>query len=164
MTAFKKKKVSPKSYHSASQKAQRVDETISMLASMKTDQARGAGDAAGRWSFSNIWQGSRMMLPEHRAALFDWLRHQADVEPPELSEDALSELERAFQAALTGRRYVELRWYDRHWRCVETARGELLRVDGVNRTLFWQREGAYTIERLPMDALLGITLLENDER
>lgn len=150
MNAFKK--VFSKSYDSAYPKEQHADLVMEER------------DAAERWSASNIWQGSRMMLPEHRAALSDWWRHQADVEPPELSEDALVDLERAFQAALTGRRYVEMRWYDRHLRRVRTARGQLLRVEAPGRILFWQREGAYTIERLPMDVLLGLTLLENGER
>lgn len=162
MNAFKK--VSPKFYDSASQKEQHVDETLSMFSSMHADPMMEERDAAERWSALNIWQGSRMMLPEHRAALSDWLRQQAEVEPPELSEDALDDLERAFQVALTGRRYVEMRWYDRHLRRVYTARGQLLSVDAACRILFWQREGAYTIERLPLDVLLGLTLLENDEK
>jgi hypothetical protein len=41
---------------------------------------------------NKLWEGHRMTLPEHVAALEDAWREQERFEPPSLSEDALAEM------------------------------------------------------------------------
>ncbi|MBE3593658.1 MAG: YolD-like family protein [Candidatus Carbobacillus altaicus] len=111
---------------------------------------------------ASVWQGSRMMLPEHREALLDWFRSREEMDRPELADDALVELERTLKAALLRKSAVELTWYDGRQRRAIAARGYLLRLDAAHRRLYWQIEGTYTIDRLQIDDLLALTLLDDE--
>lgn len=49
-----------------------------------------------------LWEGSRMVLPEHREALLARRKKQAEWNPPELAEDALEEIDQVLLEALNG--------------------------------------------------------------
>ncbi|PWK15595.1 YolD-like family protein [Tumebacillus permanentifrigoris] len=59
-----------------------------------------------------LWEGHRMIIPEHRARMLDQEAHQArSVERPVLDEDALEEMQRTVQEAMSRGSMLTLQVY-----------------------------------------------------
>ncbi|MDP0941904.1 YolD-like family protein, partial [Klebsiella quasipneumoniae] len=48
---------------------------------------------------NNLWEGSRMFLPEHKQALLKWQKEQEKQTKPELDEQQLEEMNRMLISA-----------------------------------------------------------------
>ncbi|MEB3101225.1 YolD-like family protein [Ferviditalea candida] len=53
-----------------------------------------------------LWEGSRMMLPEHREQLLEYRRKQKEFQVPELDEDQISKINRMLAEAVREKRPV----------------------------------------------------------
>jgi hypothetical protein len=60
----------------------------------------------------NIFEGMRLVLPEHREAMEEMQAERKRRRPPELSEDELSEMQYALTEAIKQRRVVRLTLFD----------------------------------------------------
>jgi hypothetical protein len=96
----------------------------------------------------NIFEGMRLLLPEHREVMEEMQKEQKRRCRPELSEDELSEMQYALTEAMEQRRMVRLTLFGPvqdevlegvpEWRggrlCVQTADGRRVSLD-VQRLL-----------------------------
>lgn len=53
-----------------------------------------------------LWEGSRMILPEHREQLLEYRRKQNEFQVPELDEDQIAEINRMLAEAIREKRPV----------------------------------------------------------
>lgn len=67
-----------------------------------------------------LWEGSRFMLPEHRAALERHNKEKAKVPKPELDEQQLQQFERIIRTAKAEETYLTFTyWKDGYFRSIE---------------------------------------------
>lgn len=60
----------------------------------------------------NIFEGMRLVLPEHREVMQEMRSERKCRRPPELSEDELSEMQYVLAGAIEGRKVVRLTLFD----------------------------------------------------
>ncbi|WP_124728076.1 YolD-like family protein [Staphylospora marina] len=96
-----------------------------------------------------LWEGSRMFLPEHRQALLRQRAEAERVEPPELDEDRLEEINRLVVEALHADFPLVVRWVE-NGRLTEFC-GFIQKVDPHARQL--KLADGRTVRTVPFDRL-----------
>lgn len=64
-----------------------------------------------------LWEGSRMMLPEHREGLLDRRREQRKQDMPELDEDQQAIIDQSIGMSLHNKSEITLKIYDPFENC-----------------------------------------------
>ncbi|WP_054949431.1 YolD-like family protein [Numidum massiliense] len=104
---------------------------------------------------NKLFAGSRMILPEHRQLLCERMAADAHIAKPTLDEQQYEQMERALGHILQDphRRARIVLW---HPQGTVEARGQLLHVDQLNRTLQLRAHGEVASRSLPLDTVLHI--------
>jgi len=85
-----------------------------------------------------MWEGHRILLPQHRDLLFDHRQKEREFEPPELAEDELEESSRLIAWSKTEERPITLKYADKFG--PKRITGVVTRVDPIERWLVIQGE------------------------
>lgn len=105
-----------------------------------------------------LWESSRMFLPEHKEQLLEHRRRERQFVMPEFTEDRLSELNDALEAAWRSRRPAVIIHAGLYG--AERFTGRITRIDPLSRII--RIEGKSDHLLLPLDQLLGVELVDSD--
>src|SRR5690606_29431808 len=87
---------------------------------------------------NNLWEGHRIILPEHRDLLFDHREKEREYQPPELAEDEVEEISRLISWSKAQERPITLIYADRYG--PKRITGVVTRIDPIERWLILQSE------------------------
>lgn len=108
---------------------------------------------------NKLWEGSRMMLPEHVQAIRRHEFNKTKVDKPELDQQQLQEIEQTIGEAMGETRLLEVTYYN-EWFC-ETFEGfavhydqytNLLKMEDVDGDLEWP----------PIDMIVSVVINDSD--
>lgn len=86
-----------------------------------------------------VWESSRMMLPEHREALLDYVRESQQAARPELDEQQLERIARMINEAYIHKAKLSLVIFNKYGN--QHYQGQVIRVDQVTRKLLFVDNG-----------------------
>lgn len=87
---------------------------------------------------NKLWEGHRVILPEHRDLLFDSRQKQREYQPPELAEDEVEEISRLISWSKAQEKPITLIYADRFG--PKRITGVIVRIDPIERWLILQGE------------------------
>ena len=87
---------------------------------------------------NKLWEGHRVILPEHRDLLFDSRQKQREFQPPELAEDEVEEISRLISWSKAQEKPITLIYADRYG--PKRITGVVVRIDPIERWLVIEGE------------------------
>ncbi len=87
---------------------------------------------------NKLWEGHRVILPQHRDLLFDHRQKEREYQPPDLAEDEMEEISRWIAYSKTEEEMITLFYADKYG--PKRITGVITRVDPIERWLIIQGE------------------------
>jgi len=100
---------------------------------------------------NKLWEGHRIILPEHRDLLFDHREKEREYQPPELAEDEVEEISRLISWSKAQERPITLIYADRYG--PKRITGVVTRIDPIERWLILQSEEDRRM--IPLSQIIG---------
>ncbi|PTX60801.1 YolD-like protein [Melghirimyces profundicolus] len=100
---------------------------------------------------NKLWEGHRMMLPEHEAQLWQERKRKEEYRPPELAPDALEEIGRMIEWSKLEEKPIVVTYASKYG--PKKYLGHVVKVDPVERWLV-MRNGEDK-EMLPFSIIIG---------
>lgn len=100
---------------------------------------------------NKLWEGHRIILPEHRDLLFDHREKEREYRPPELAEDEVEEISRLISWSKAQERPITLIYADRYG--PKRITGVVTRIDPIERWLILQSEEDRRM--IPLSQIIG---------
>lgn len=107
---------------------------------------------------NKLWEGHRMILPEHEAQLWRARQREEEYRPPVLAEDALQEISRLIERSYLEEQPIEVTYASSYG--PQKYIGYVMRIDPVERWLVMQN-GADK-ELIPFSIITGAEELFED--
>jgi len=100
---------------------------------------------------NKLWEGHRIILPQHRDMLFDNRQKEREFYPPELAEDEIEEISRLISWSKMEEKPITLIYADRYGS--KQITGVIVRIDPIERWLIIQGEEGRRL--IPLAQIVG---------
>mgnify|MGYP001229412615 CR=1 FL=1 len=102
---------------------------------------------------NKLWEGHRIILPQHRDLLFDSRQREREYRPPELAEDEMEEISRLIAWSKTQEKPIALTYAERFG--PKRITGVIVRIDPIERWLVIQTETEEDRRMIPLSQIIG---------
>lgn len=87
---------------------------------------------------NKLWEGHRVILPEHRELLFEHKQKEREYHPPDLAEDQIEKMSRVIERSIVEMRPIVLTYANKYG--PKRFVGTIVRVNPYERWLIIQNE------------------------
>jgi len=108
---------------------------------------------------NKMWEGHRVILPEHRGLLLEQKRKEKVYHPPELADDALEEINRLIEWSRVKKKTIALTYASKNG--PKRFVGYVMHVDPIERWLVIQNEEDRRM--IPLSKIIGAEGVTNVE-
>ena len=87
---------------------------------------------------NKLWEGHRVILPEHRELLFEHKQKEREYHPPDLAEDQIEKMSRVIERSIVEMRTIVLTYVNKYG--PKRFVGTIVRVNPYERWLIIQND------------------------